>query len=392
MKEFLLNSVKNNKRIVQNFSYLSILEIFVLVSPLVTYPYLSRVLGLELYGWVITAQVIAGYCSIIVDFGFKDVSARHISINLGNNKKISEIMSSILISSFLLWILSFILYIIFVLLIPGYKEHFLLFFYSFGLTLNVLLFPQFYFQGTERMKYITIIDISIQTIFIILIFVFVKDKDDYLFVPLFHTTGYVLGGIFSLYIIFVHDKVHFFFPKRNIIFYYVKDATPIFSTNVITTIKDRVNYLLLGYMVGMNQVVIYDVGSKLTMVAVKPIQVIGKVLFPKMSREHNNKTFVRMAQLMFLLSLFMVLILNVFLKYIVDLLIGQEVDLLPIRIYLLSPIFLAISMFVASNLFVARGYNKYLLYSISVTTIAYLSLLIFFYFCNNIVNSFFCFF
>ena len=71
--------IKNNKTIFSNFSYLAILEIFVLIAPLITYPYLVRVLGTELYGWVITAQVTASYASIIIDFGFRRVSAKYVA-------------------------------------------------------------------------------------------------------------------------------------------------------------------------------------------------------------------------------------------------------------------------------------------------------------------------
>lgn len=77
-----LNSlVKNNKTIFQNLSFITILQVFVMLVPLVTYPYLIRVLGKELYGYVITAQVVASYCSVFVNFGYRSVSARFVSLN-----------------------------------------------------------------------------------------------------------------------------------------------------------------------------------------------------------------------------------------------------------------------------------------------------------------------
>ena len=87
--------LKRHAVLFENFTYISILQIFVLVSPLITYPYLVRVLGKELYGWVITAQIIASYCSILVDFGFKRVSARHVAVFRDNKEKLSEIISTI---------------------------------------------------------------------------------------------------------------------------------------------------------------------------------------------------------------------------------------------------------------------------------------------------------
>ena len=102
----LFETYHNNKKLLTNFSWLTILEVFILVAPLLTYPYLVRVLGLKLYGWVITAQVTASYCTVLIDFGFRRISARHIATNLNNPLKMGEVVSSILLLRSGLWVLS----------------------------------------------------------------------------------------------------------------------------------------------------------------------------------------------------------------------------------------------------------------------------------------------
>ena len=134
--------LKRHSVLFENFTYISILQIFVILAPLLTYPYLVRVLGSDLYGWVITAQIVASYGSILVDFGFKSVSAKHVSIHRENKAKLSEIVSSILTIRFFLWLCSLIVYMGIIRFIPLYREHFWLFFFSFGITFNELLFPQ----------------------------------------------------------------------------------------------------------------------------------------------------------------------------------------------------------------------------------------------------------
>ena len=134
-----------SKKIVENLSYVSILEIFVLLAPLITYPYLVRVIGKELYGFVILAQVLTSYASIIIDFGSNKVCAKHVSINRDNKEKLSEIISSVLIVRFILWFICFFIYICIVILIQDYKELFILFLITYFLTLNYVLFPQFFF-------------------------------------------------------------------------------------------------------------------------------------------------------------------------------------------------------------------------------------------------------
>lgn len=375
-----------NKIIFQNFSYITLLQIFVMLIPLITYPYLIRILGQELYGWVVTAQVVASYCSIFIDFGFKNISAKHISIWRDNKEKLSEIISSIFFVQCIIWILCLFLYLSIILLILSYKEHLWLFIFSFGLTFNELLFPQYYFQGLEKMKFITILNVVIQLIFVILIFVVIKSSKDYIYVPLLSSIGYFIGGVCALYTIFIKHGIKFCIPSYESVLYYIKDASPIFFTNIICTIKDKLNYLLLGACVGMNGVAIYDLGSKFTNVLTKPVSIVSTVLLPKMAKERNISMFKKVAICLFIIVLVLTIVINILLPEIVHFFIDDTIDLLPIRIYLLSPIFLGISFFIASNLMVALGYNRYLLYSIILTTTAYISLLASFY-CVGFLDS-----
>ncbi len=113
--------INNHTTIFKNFTYISILEIFILISPLITYPYLVRTLGSELYGLVITAQVIASYAAIVVNFGFRRIGAKDISIYRTNREKLSETLSTIFTIRFILWCLSLIIYILVIKFVPIYN-------------------------------------------------------------------------------------------------------------------------------------------------------------------------------------------------------------------------------------------------------------------------------
>ncbi len=378
--------IKNNKTIVENFSYITLLQVFVMICPLLTYPYLTRVLGMDLFGVVITAQVMSNYATIIIRFGFDGVSARHISINRDNKDILSSIMSSICFTRIALWFICFLIYIIVVLAIPTYREYLLLFLFSYGLTLQILLFPQFFFQGIEEMKFIAIINLIIQAVFVSLTFIVIKEQSDYSLVPLLYTAGYFVGGIFSFYLILVKYGVKLRMPSTKEIKYYFNDALPLFATDAVCTIKDKLNYLLLGFCVGMGDVVIYDVGAKLTSLATQPLQIINTVVFPRMAKEKNNKFFMNVGLIILACIILLVALLNVFLPYVVHFFVGKTIDLSPVRLYLLSPIFLGLGSYIASSLIIARGYNKYMFYSIIVTTIAYLVTLLILYL-SGVLNT-----
>lgn len=381
--------VRKNAVLFRNFSYISLLQLFVLVAPLITYPYLIRILGAELYGWVILAQIVGSYCAIIVDFGFNAVSARHVSIHRADKEKLSEIISSVLTIRFVLWICCLVVYLGVICAATAYREHLWLFVFAYGVTFNELLFPQFYFQGIEKMRYITVLNIVIRTLSIVLIFLCIKSADDYLWVPALTGVSYLIGGVLSLYVIFRRDGIAYRIPSYRTMKYYLKDASLIFCTNIVSTIKDKLNYVLLGHFVAMNQMVVYDLGSKMTALLSKPSEILCTVLLPKIAKEKNIRVFKSVAVGLFVCICLLVLGLNVFLPEIVEFFIEEEVDLLPLRIYSLAPVFLGVSVFIASNLMIAFGYNRYLLYSIFVTTGIYLSLLAAMYFggrLNSVVS------
>lgn len=368
-----LKSLLISKRdIVGNALYVSILQVFVVAAPLITYPYLVRVLGAELYGIVLSAQMLASYASLIIDFGSNSVCAKHVSINRDNSGKLSEILSSILLTRTILFVLIFFVYMLVVYLIPVYREYIYLFIITYFITLNDVLFPQFFFQGIEKMKYVTIINIGVKLFFILLIFILVKSVNDILLIPLLYSVGYMLGGISSLLIVRFKLGIGFKIPTYNQAIIYVKDSSAIFATELICTVKDKLNYLFVGTLVNMNSVVLYDLAIKLNSFLTKPLNVISIVLFPRFAKNRNLKKLKMVIALSFILTLFLVVLVNIFLPKIAKLFINETADLLPIRLFLLAPLMLSISSMLSTNLFIAFGYNKYVLYSIIITTIVYI--------------------
>lgn len=382
LKANVLNEkLKNNKTILKNFSYLTILQVFLLLSPLITFPYLIKVLGKECYGLIVTAQVLVSYFSLIIEFGTNGVCAKYVSINRENKKVLSEIVCSILFFKFSLFVMSFLLYLLIVAIVPVYHTHWLMFVLMYSLTFNELLFPQYYFQGMERMGVITILNISFKLIFILLIFIVIKDINDYIYMPILYGVGHLVVGLISLYIVFQKDKLSFQIPNFRIIFKYVKEASIIFSTDIITTIKDRLNYLLIGKYINMGDVVVYDLAIKLNGFIIRPVNILASVLFPDFARNRNISKLRKSIIISFVCVIGLVLIVNIFLDPIIMFFLHERIDNVPIRLFSIAPIFLSVSYMLSYNFLLAFGYNKVLLQSIIVTTIIYiLSLIVTFIF------------
>lgn len=378
--------IKKNDKLFANFSYMTIVQLFLLVAPLITYPYLIKVLGRDIYGLIITAQVLTSYASLIIDFGTNGICAKHVSVNRFDKEKLSEIVSSVLCVRTFLCVICFLLYLLIVYVVPAYREHAPLFLFTYLFTLNEVLFPQYFFQGIEDMKYITFINIITKLVFISLVFFFVDNVEDYVLVPILYGIGYILGGIFSMRILLCKYGIRLFFPNYQMMRFYIKDASAIFATDLICTIKDKLNYFFIGYSVGMGEVVIYDLGFKLNAIMSKPTNIIASVIFPRLAQTRSIKIFKFVTLLTFILMLVVLVLVNVFLPEIVKIFINEEIDLFPIRLIILVPLILSVSYSICYNLFIAFGYNKYVLSSIVITTFAYIILMIGAYSLNVLNN------
>lgn len=352
--------LNRNKTILANFSYLTILQIFTLLFPLITYPYLLRVVGLELYGIVIYAQTIVTYISLIINFGFNITGAKEIASNRDNPALLSEIVSSIYLNKFIIWLLCLIVYVGAISIIPFFKQHFIIYFFSFFLTLNELLFPIWFFQGIEKMKYITYINISVRLFFVLAIFIVVRQQADYVYIPLLNAIGALLGGLTASYVVFKRERIRFSIIEKAKLIYYFKDSLPLFVSLSSIQIYLNINKLIVGSFLGMSEVAIYDLGEKITTLMKIPISMISQAVFPKIAREKSiafvNKVMFGVVGI----TALGYIILFVTTKWIVKFFTGNVIDdaITIVRMLGISAIIASANYFMGGNRLIPFGHKK----------------------------------
>ena len=121
----------------------------------------------------------------------------------------------------------------------------------------------------------------------------------------------------------------------------------------------------------MGNVVIYDLGLKINALLNKPTEILRVAMLPYFANKRDKRQLKKLIMITLTISSLLVIIANIFLPQIVNLFINKEIVLWPIRVFSITPVLLSASLIIASNAFIAWGYNKYILHSIIITTFVY---------------------
>lgn len=279
-----------SKVLIENFLSLSVLQVLNYLLPLVTLPYLTKVIGLEMFGVLAIAQAIMIYFQTFVDFGFDYSSTRDIANNQKNIAEVSKIFWTVTFTKIVLIIISIIVLIPLLIFVPFFNKYSFIIILTFLYVPVRIFFPEWFFQGMERMKYITILNVLAKVLFTALIFVVIKEQDDYIYHPILTAGGYFVSGLFSLYLIFKHFKIEIYRPTFNDMKLAIKGSYDIFINLLMPNLYNSLSTLLLGLWWGNAQAGILDAGKKVIFLSDQAFNVLSRTFYPYLAnniKKHN---------------------------------------------------------------------------------------------------------
>jgi len=220
------------RRLMDNFLSLTALQGINMLIPLITFPYLVRVLGVDQFGVFSFIMAVMLYAEIITDYGFNLSATKHISINSKTQAKINEIFSSVIMIKAVMALMFFMFLLLLIATVDRFAQDGSLYIYAYGLIIGQVLFPVWFFQGIEKMRYITILNAVSKIIFAVAIFLFVKNPEDLFLVFVFYSLGSLVAGAWAFQIAVKKFDVRFSLQSQENYTYYLKDAWYIFTSRV----------------------------------------------------------------------------------------------------------------------------------------------------------------
>jgi len=351
----------DKKRLLSNFFSLSVLQGANYILPLITLPYLVRVLGPEKFGLVAFAQAFIQYFVILTDYGFNLSATREVSIHRENKQKVSEIFTSVMIIKFVLMLLSLILLCAVVFSFSKFKSDWQIYFLTFGVVIGQVLFPIWFFQGMERMKYIAFLNIASKLLFTILIFVVVRKASDYVYVPLINSCGFILAGVLGQRLAFRNFSIRLHLPTINCLWSHLKDSTQFFLSRASVSIYTSSNTFFLGLFTNNTVVGYYSAAEKLYIAFQGIYQPLTNTIYPYMAKYRNIPLYKKIFKSSLLLNSISCILLFVFSRQLVTLLFGSDFQqsVIVLRIFSAALFVVVPSILLGYSFLAAFGFAGY---------------------------------
>lgn len=351
------DNLLKNKILVENFTFLSVLQVSNLILFIITIPFLFRVLGSQTYGLIVFAQTIVLYLTILINFGFNLTATRDVSVNRNNAKKLSEIFSAVLTIKFAIFLLSLVLMVVLSSSLTELREHQKLYVFSMLAALSEALFPVWFFQGIEKMKYISFINVITRILATVFVFVLINDGSDYFYYPLIIGAGTISGALIGLWIVSLRYRVLFRFLSPKVLLLYLKENFLYFVSNIATQLYINANRLVIGTFLGMVEVAYYDLADKVVNIAKVPLSLLGQTLFPRVARDKNVRFLKRILLYTVIFTVIIVSAIFLFSSQVINLLSGAANDesVQVLRILSLSLLPISLSLFYGDLLLINFG-------------------------------------
>lgn len=362
----LLKIISNNKVLVKNFTSLSLLQLANYIFPVITLPYLVRVLGPEKYGLINFAAAFSAYFVIITDYGFNLSATQEISVNRNDKEKVSEIFSSVLTIKIILFFLSSGIFFLIVNMFELFSNDAGLYSIMFIGVVGIVLFPLWVYQGVEQMKYILIINVAIRSVTVVSIFLLVKVENDYLLLAVIYTITQVMTGITGLFFAIRKFDLRYLFPSKVQLLEQLKKGWNLFLSSIWINLYTTSNVFILGLFAPNSVVGYYSAADKVRIAFQGILSSMSQSVFPYVNKllAESYQKFISFNRKLLKISVMIGIIISsslfLFAEPIVKIVLGNEYSpsVIVLRIIAWLPLIIFLSNVFGIQTMLPLNYQK----------------------------------
>ena len=274
----------------ENYFFMTVLQILNMCFYLLIYPFLIRTLGQEGYGLYAYAASMVFLFITFVNFGFDLPAAQQVALHSDDKQVLRSVLSCVQTAKIYIEMIAVLCFAVIMLINPIMGNAPCVFWITFLQTLTFILFPQWYYQGLQKMKMVTYIQFGFRLLSLPFIFIFIKSPQDVWVFALITSLASVLGGITAWLMIRYCDGIKIYWASIPAVKRAYLEAVPFCGSNIIGVAKEQGMILMAGSFLGMADVAIYDLANKIMLIPRTIFSKLNDALYPKMVVRGDKET------------------------------------------------------------------------------------------------------
>ena len=275
-------------RLRNNIASLGMVQIANYVVPLITLPYLTRVLGPMAYGQVAFAQVLMIYLVLLTDYGFSWSATRKIAAHREDRAYISRVFIGTWTAQWLLVVVAASLATLAGLYSDRLRPDASLYAVAFTTVVGNVLFPIWFLQGLEDLQAVAAIQVTTRLLALLPIFVLVHAPSDAVYVLAINGGAAILAGLLSIAWIRHRNLLDWHWPDWPAVREELQEGWALFGSRVAISFYTAFVPLTLGWIAGPVAVANFSLADKLRTAAQALLAPLSQALFPRMSHLFAN--------------------------------------------------------------------------------------------------------
>ncbi len=340
------------KQIIKNIFSLGTVQLVNYAFPLITVPYVSRIIGPDSYGIINYATAFIGYFAILIGYGFNLTATRRIAQRPNDNEYISKIFSEITSARIILFLVSSLLFIISVIFVKPLSRNVYVAIVLFASTISYVLNPQYIYQGKQNLTIFAFLNFAKGLINTILIFVLIKEKENYVVLPTLNVILAIFSSIFLLVYAVKKYRLHFYWVSVKKTLKLLITERIIFLSTVVISLYTTTNVVVLGFFASEAEVGFFTVSLSLLNVIISVISIpLSTALYPyigtafSVNKEKGLETIKKIFPIVSYTTFIACTILFIFAPIIIQLFYGDKFNnsIVAFRIIAFMPFVVSIS-------------------------------------------------
>ncbi len=353
-----------------NFIMNSILTASAMIFPIITYPYVSRILQPEGIGTVSFANSVITYFSMFAQLGIPMYGIRACAKVRDDKEKLTRTVQEIMIINVITCLIVYTAFLGSLYFVPQFRQEKTLYLIMGSLILFNTIGVEWLYKGLEQYSYITVRSIVFKFIALLAMFLLVHEKRDYVIyggITIFAAAGSnVLNFINLRKYVYLRPVGEYNFRQH------IKPISVFFAMSIATTVYTNMDNVMLGFIKGTTENGYYDAAVKIKNILVSFVSSLGTVLLPRVSyyietgeKEEFSRITKKALNFVFLLSVPLCVYFIIFARPSIYLLSGTlfENSILPMRLIMPTLIFIGLTNIIGLQILVPLGKENQVLYS-----------------------------